>query len=115
MMRFCGMLLLLSSCSDTRTVNFAGDLKPLAGVCDPQTRATLTLRRGQIIFAPAEGTLLLHGEINGTALTANLHLVDANKRPYTLSFHGTRSGPDIQGVYETPRCKYSTALQQTAD
>jgi hypothetical protein len=108
-------VVLLTSCALSRTVNYAGSLNPESGLCDPPTRATLTLRQDKIIFAPAEGTLQLQGEITGNALTAELNLLDANKRPYWLMFQGVRTGSVIEGVYKTPRCTYATKLRVTGD
>ena len=97
------------------TLNYGGTLRPVSGTCDPPTEAVLTIRKADIIFAPASGTLLLRGRITGNALSAGLALTDPNKHPYQLAFQGTRMGTQIAGTYSTPRCRYAVTLHLTGD
>jgi hypothetical protein len=114
MRRLCSLVLLLSACASS-TANYAGKLTPITGTCDPSPEATLTLRNGQIVFAPAAGAILLQGALAGTDLSASLTVTDPNKRPYILTFRGTRTGPEIRGIYATPRCRYLAELVLTRD
>jgi hypothetical protein len=97
------------------SANYAGELRPVAGTCDPASQAVLTLRGTAIVFAPAAGTILLHGEVAGQQAAAQLTLSDANKHPYRLAFQATLAGNDIIGTYSTPRCRYAVKLHLTRD
>ncbi len=113
-MRFLWLALVpLAACSTT--ANYAGELRPVAGTCDPASQAVLTLRKSAIVFAPAAGTVLLRGELVGQSVVADLTLDDPNKHPYRLAFQGTLSASNIIGIYSTPRCKYAVTLHLTTD
>jgi hypothetical protein len=101
-MRFlCLALAPLATCSTmAHSANYAGELRPVAGTCDPASQAVLTLRGTAIVFAPA---------------AAQLTLSDANKHPYRLAFQATLAGNDIIGTYSTPRCRYAVKLHLTRD
>jgi len=116
-MRFlCLALVPLVACSTlANSANYAGQLRPVAGTCDPASQAVLTLRQKKIVFAPAAGTILLRGELIGQRAAAELTLPDANKHPYKLSFQGILAGKDINGTYATPRCRYAVTLHLTSD
>jgi hypothetical protein len=107
-------LLPLAACA-AATQNYAGDVRPIAGTCDPASQAVLTIRNRSIIFAPASGTTLLRGERSGQSTNASLTLTDPNKHPYQLTFQGTLEGDTITGTYTTPRCRYAAALRLTND
>jgi len=116
-MRFLPLAILpLVACSVMAdTLNYAGTMRPVAGTCDPASEAVLTRRESAIIFAPAGGTLLLDGKLNGQQLVAILTLSDPNKQPYHLVFEGTLTGKSINGTYTTPRCRYAVSLHRTGD
>jgi hypothetical protein len=116
-MRVAPILLPLLACACTApTLNYAGSLRPVTGTCDPATQAVLTRRDTSIIFAPAAGTLILHGELSAEKnLAADLILADPNKQSYHLTFQGQLDGKKIVGTYTTPRCRYAVNLLLTGD
>jgi len=107
-------LLPLAACA-AATQNYAGDVRPIAGTCDPAGQAVLTISNKSIIFAPASGTLFLRGELSGDSASASLTVTDPNKQPYRLTFQGTLEGKTIAGTYTTPRCRYAATLRLTGD
>jgi len=118
LMRQCLILCLSLSASacTAETLNYAGTLRPIAGTCDPTTQAVLTRRDTTIIFAPAAGTIELHGQLTADKnLAAQLTLTDPSKQPYNLSFQGQLDGNRIDGTYTTPRCRYAVNLSLTTD
>jgi hypothetical protein len=107
---------LLAAACTADTLNYVGTMRPVAGTCDPTTQAVLTRRDTTIIFAPAAGTLELHGQLsNEKILAARLTLTDPNKQPYSLTFRGQLDGKRIDGTYTTPRCRYTVNLSLTTD
>ncbi len=107
--------LIVAACT-ADTLNYAGNLRPIAGTCDPTSQAILTRRDTTIIFAPAAGTLELHGQLtNDKNLAAKLTLTDPNKQPYNLTFEGELDGKRVDGTYTTPRCHYAVNLTLTTD
>jgi hypothetical protein len=109
-------LISLASCSMAdATLTYAGTMRPVSGTCDPQSQAALTLRKTDIVFAPASGTLELRGQLNNQSVSALLDLTDPNKHAYHLRFEGIRSGKEIAGIYTTPRCRYAVTLHLTGD
>ena len=117
-MRQCLILCLpfLAGACTAPTLNYAGTLRPIAGTCDPTEQAVLTRRDTTIIFAPAAGTIELHGQLtNDKNLAAQLTLTDPNKQPYRLTFQGQLDGKRVDGTYTTPRCRYTVNLSLTTD
>ena len=109
-------LIPLTACTGLqRTQVFAGPQRPVAGACDPATRATLTRRGSAITVAPADGTLILAGTITGTSLSAVTTLTGADKKPYPITFNGQLAGFRIEGTLATPRCRYALTLDATED
>ena len=109
-------LLPLTACTGLqRTHVFAGPQRPVAGACDPATRATLTRRGNAITVSPADGTLTLAGTITGTSLAAGATLIGADKKPYPVTFNGQLAGARIEGTLATPRCRYALTLTATDD
>jgi hypothetical protein len=107
-------LILLAGCA-AATRNYAGDVRPIAGTCDPASQAVLTIRDKAIIFAPASGTIFLRGALAGQSANADLTLTDPNKHPYHLTFQGVLEGRSISGTYTTPRCRYAATLHLIND
>jgi hypothetical protein len=116
-MRNCLLALIsLAGCTiNAHTINYVGIMRPVAGTCDPQSEASLTLRGSEIVFAPASGTIFLRGQLTGQTAAAALSLTDPNKRAYPLTFDGTKIGKNISGTYITPRCRYAVVLHQSSD
>jgi len=114
-MRFLIIAIVTLAACSAATQNYSGDLRPIAGTCDPPSEALLTLRNTTIIFAPASGTTLLRGKIDGQVASADLKLIDPGKQPYHLSFQGVLNGRIITGTYVTPRCRYAATLRLTDD
>ncbi len=109
-------LVTLTACTGIqRTQIFAGPQRPVAGACDPATRATLTKRGNAITVSPADGTLTLTGAINGASLSASTTLAGLDKKPYPITFDGQLTGTHIEGTLTTPRCRYSLTLSETED
>ncbi len=106
----------LTACTGLqRTQVFAGPQRPVAGACDPATRATLTRRGSAITVSPADGTLTLDGTITGTSISAATTLTGADKKPYPITFTGELAGSRIEGTLATPRCRYALTLSATRD
>jgi len=97
------------------TSNYAGQMRPLAGTCDPASQAVLSLRNNTIIFAPASGTIFLRGALTGATANAQLTLTDPDKHPYQLTFRAVLDGKTMSGTYVTPRCRYAVTLWRTGD
>ncbi len=114
-MRLTLLALLPFAACTAATQNYAGEVRPLSGTCDPAAQGVLTIRNKSIIFAPASGTLFLRGERSGQSTNASLTVTDPNKRPYQLTFQGTLEGNTITGTYTTPRCRYAATLHLTED
>lgn len=106
---------LLSACADAPSTIYAGPVTPTAGMCDPRSRATLTLKQSAFVFAPNSGTLILAGHLTAGQLAASLTLPGADKKPYPVSFTATLAGTTIAGTYITPRCRYAVSLTATQD
>jgi hypothetical protein len=116
MRRFVILLPAFACACSAPTLNYAGTLRPVAGTCDAQSQAVLTRRDTTILFAPAAGTLTLHGRLNDQkTLAAVLTLQDPNKQPYRLVFQGRLDGNHVSGTYVTPRCHYAVDLSLTQD
>ncbi len=110
------LLIPLAACTGLQhTEVFTGPQRPIAGACDPQTRATLTRRGNAITVSPADGTLTLTGTITGTALAASTTLPGLDKKPYELTFTGQLAGDRIEGTLASPRCRYALTLDRTGD
>ncbi len=106
----------LTACTGMQQTRiFTGPQRPIAGACDPETRATLTRRGNAITVTPADGTLNLTGAINGTSLSASTTLPGIDKKPYPITFNGQLTGRRIEGTLATPRCRYTLSLSQTGD
>ena len=103
------ILLSISACA-SREVTYIGDLRPLAGVCDPPARAELTRKGKAILFLPNSGTIVLSGLQDGAIITATKTMVGADKKPYKQVFNGHLQDQAIQGTYETARCRYTVLL-----
>ena len=97
------------------TTIYAGPQRPIAGTCDPAGHATLSRRGSAVVLAPAEGTLVLQGSIQGNAIAAQLILRGMDHVPYTLTFAGQLDGKNINGTLTTPRCRYALDLKLTPD
>ena len=103
-------LLLVSACASQQVI-YSGYLQPIAGVCDPAARAELTRRGKAVLFVPNSGTITLIGHQDGAVITASTTLVGADKKPYRLILNGQSHDQAIQGIYETPRCRYKVSLR----
>ena len=106
-------LLPLAACGVEPTSLYAGPQLPLAGTCDPASRATLTIRGASVVFAPQDGTTTLQGTVEGDSLSASTTLQGADRKPYTLRLSGHRAGDRIDATYTTPRCRYAVSLSRT--
>jgi hypothetical protein len=110
------LLIPLTACTGIQeTQVYAGPQTPLAGTCDPTSRATLTRRGQEIVVAPNDGTITLEGQITGQTLTAKTTLTGVDKKPYPLVFAGQLTGTTINATLSTPRCRYALALKLTND
>jgi len=92
--------------------HFIGPVQPRSGVCDPASRASLSLHDGFIQFAPNEGSLTLTGQIQPDgSYTAAWVPPNAQSHPgnFTLTAHSTPDGA-VDGTYATPRCTYRVHL-----
>lgn len=106
----------LAACTGIQETRiYAGTQTPLAGTCDPASRATLTRRGQEIVVAPSDGTITLEGQITGQTLSAKTTLAGVDKKPYPLVFAGQISGSTINATFTTPRCRYALALKLTDD
>lgn len=114
MRRLLLCLLPLTACTGIQETRiYAGPQRPVAGACDPATRATLTRRGNAITVTPADGTLTLQGTLTGSALSAATTLAGVDKKPYLITFTGQLAGTQINGTLATPRCRYELRLSQT--
>lgn len=104
------------SCSGDSELLFSGPIKPMAGTCDPEASAALTIRHRAVLFAPNTGTLALRGTIDAAGhITAGLTLPGADRTPYQLTLDASRTAGTIAGTYATPRCRYALILTQSAN
>ena len=105
------LMLLVSACTgDNSSVYYTGPLTPVSGTCDPAENSQLIKRGSNILFAPASGTLALHGRLSGNAFTATETITGADKKPFTLTLNGTLNAKSVTGTYQTNRCRYKVAL-----
>ena len=104
----------LSACGLKTTRLYAGPQRPLAGTCDPASRATLSIRGNAVVFAPQDGTTTLQGTIEGTALSASAVLPGVDRKSYTLQLAGQLAGNQIDATFTTPRCRYALFLTRTS-
>ncbi len=110
------LLLPLTACTGIQETRvYAGPQTPLAGTCDPPSRATLTRRGHEIVVSPNDGTITLEGQITGQTLSAKTTLAGVDKKPYPLVFAGQLTGQTINATLTTPRCRYALALKLTDD
>ena len=108
------VLPIMTACSDSQPVTFAGDLTPLAGVCEPAGRAVLVKRGKYVDFTPSQGVLILHGQIAPDGqVKAQAQTVSADRKPYPLTLAAKRDGSEIGGTYVTPRCRYAVKLSES--
>ena len=105
----------LAGCTTGRPVIYAGALQPLSGTCDSPGRAELSLRGRSVLFTPASGTIVLRGERTGNEVAAQETLVNPERKAYPVGFAGRIGVDGIDGVYETPRCRYHVHLSATQD
>ena len=101
--------LLLTACSQTTpNLRYTGTLTPAkpSPSCQP-SRATLTLRDGQVVFTPNEGIWILTGTAQpGGTLTAQHAAIGADKKPFSTTLTATWSPTTAEGTYLTPRCTF---------
>lgn len=109
--RVTTLLIALNACAGSAPTLYAGPLHPLAGTCDPSTRAQLSFDGQAVLFAPTSGTLILRGQRTGQTLAAAQTLPGADHKPYTLTFRASIDGANVNGVYQTPRCRYAVTLR----
>ncbi len=108
------MATILAACSGSAPVTYAGDLTPQSGACDPPSRAILVRRGPDLQFTPAQGVLILDGQITPAGeLTASLSTPGADHKPYLLKLTAILAGQTITGSYVTPRCRYAVHLAQS--
>ena len=108
-------LLPLSACLGVKTTRlYAGPQRPLAGTCDPASRATLSIRGNAMVFAPQDGTTTLQGTVEGTALSASAVFPGADRKSYRLQLTGQLAGDQIDATLVTPRCRYALTLTRTS-
>ena len=107
--------LLLSACAagNARCL-YAGLLEPMAGTCDPPAQAELEIHHNSILFAPNSGTLILTGLLNGGTASAAKTVVGADRKSYILMFAGNLHGPEINGIYQSARCRYRVLLHHVS-
>ena len=107
--------LLLFGCSSQKSSHlYAGALQPSSGTCDPPAQAQLVIRGNTVAFSPSSGTVVLAGKVTGNGMNAATTLVGADRKPYSLQFKGVLAGSEIQGTYETTRCRYRVSLRAVA-
>ncbi len=107
-------LLPLSACFGPKPTHlYAGPQRPLAGTCDPASRATLSIRGNAVVFAPQDGTTTLQGTIADNTLSASTVLPGADRKSYTLQLAGHLVGDRIDATLTTPRCRYALSLSRT--
>ena len=116
MTRVLPCFLLLAACTGIQETRvYAGPQRPVAGACNPPSRATLTRRGHAIVLAPGDGTLTLEGTISGNTLSAGTTLVGVDKLPYPITFTGQLAGPQVNGTLATRQCRYALTLTLTDD
>jgi hypothetical protein len=83
---------------------------PLAG-CGLAGTATLTRIGDSFAFAPADGVLVLRGQVapNGS-LSATLNTQPAGKPAYVLTVRGRLDDESAVLLYTTPRCAAAATL-----
>jgi hypothetical protein len=103
-----------SACSGTPTVTYTGEVRPLAGVCEPTQHGILTITGSAVQFGPSQGVTILKGRLGaGGTLTAASDAPGMDRKPYHLSLTSTVQGDAVTGTYVTPRCRYSVNLHRT--
>ena len=111
----CAALLALSSCAPSHVAGrWIGPVTPAkpSETCKP-TRGMAQIERDQVIFAPDEGTWILHGTVDaGGDITAERLTTGANRQPYETRLVAKRTPDLVTGTYTTPRCTFSVSLNR---
>ena len=106
-----GIAAVLGNCGGGLPTYFAGDLMPVAGVCDQPGRATLSRAGTAVEFSPRSGVLILTGKLEpGGEIFATLHGTSAGHQRVVLTFNGALHGKRVWGTYTDGRCRYSASL-----
>jgi hypothetical protein len=116
-------LLAVSACASgspdpsDRDGRYIGTLSTQSGICglsvspDGKFEGVLTVRGGEVLFAPEEGVVVLPGRIDAAGhVTAAESPIGADHKPFTMVFEGDLHGNKVTGRYATPRCRASAVL-----
>lgn len=122
---FCALLLMgcaagamaspaLASAQDDPYGDWVGTLVTDKGTCPDTYESVLQIRSDKLFFAPATGTLVLHGtpDKDHKRFHAQLMLKDAKDKPLPMVFEGHPEGDTIVGVFGTPNCRAHVVLQR---
>ncbi len=110
----------LSACAGGPDGRYFGHMTTQTGICglsatpDGRIEASLTIRGGDVLFAPEQGVVALQGRIDASG-----HIVAANtqpgadRKPFAMIFEGDLRGDTITGRYATPRCRAAVTLTRS--
>ena len=111
------LAILLAACSGSNDARFAGPITTVQGACSPgfaadgTATATLTLRGGNVVFAPSGGVIVLGGRIDGAGhVLAQSNAPGADKKPFPQVFEGELQADHVRGTFATPRCRATVDL-----
>ncbi|QCE33695.1 hypothetical protein FAI41_08995 [Acetobacteraceae bacterium] len=111
--------LVLASCSpDLATPDpygtWFGTLQTDEGFCPTNAPSTLRIYGKEMVFAAANGPLILHGKHlqKETHFILSLTKEGMDGVPFHMLFNGWPDGATIKGVYATPRCRAHITLRR---
>ncbi len=86
-------------------------MTPTSG--EPQctaSRGVLTVRDGNVTFAPDEGTWVLTGKAGPSTLEASKSRNTSDKKLYETKLEAHWTPTNVAGTYTTPRCTFHVEL-----
>ncbi|CAI9119731.1 hypothetical protein [Brytella acorum] len=116
-----GTLLALTACAgqtnpgqDPRGL-WVGALVTDKGVCPTDRNSTLQVNAHEILFTPADGSLVLRGVRgpNNLHFHAQLETTDQDHKPRPMVFDGYPVGQAIGGTFGTPSCRAHVTMTRS--
>ena len=90
-------------------LQFSGELTSPSASC-PTLHGTLVIQRGDVVFAPSEGTWTLEGKVVGSVVEASRSRPSFDHKIYTTTLAASVSDTKAVGTYVTPTCTYAVDL-----
>ncbi len=90
-------------------LQYSGQLTSTNVAC-PKTHGTLVIQRGEVVFAPDDGTWTLDGKLIGSTVEASRSRPSFDHKLFATELKATLTDTQATGTYTTPTCTYAVDL-----